>query len=124
MGKGAGGGALCAPVFQRFMAQAIKKYGGGKFAVPDNCMFLKIDRFSGGRVSNGANGDNVVSECFREGEEIDFGITFDGGFAMGVDLPLYEEAGGGARQVTTSTGRKAKVGPKASFGTLSSGGLY
>ena len=29
-----------------------------------------------------------------------------------------------ARQVTTSTGKKAVVGPKASFGTLSSGGLY
>ena len=37
---------------------------------------------------------------------------------------LFEEVGEGARQVTTSTGEKAVVGPKASFGTLSSGGLY
>ena len=124
MGRGAGGGALCAPVFQRFMAQAVTKYGGGAFSVPEACQFIKIDRFTGARLSDGASGANVVSECFRAGEEPIFGITFDGGFAMGSDLPLVEELGGGGRQVTTSTGRKAVVGPKASFGTLSSGGLY
>jgi penicillin-binding protein 1A len=53
-----------------------------------------------------------------------FGIAFDGGFAMGADLPLFEEVGVTSRQVTTSTGKKAVVGPKATFGTLSSGGLY
>lgn len=124
MGRGSGGGALCAPVFQRFMSQAIKKYGGGDFKAPDSCVFINIDRFSGARLSDGASGDNVVSECFRDGEEPIFGITFDGGFAMGGDLPLVEELGGGGRQVTTSTGKKAVVGPKATFGTLSSGGLY
>ena len=46
------------------------------------------------------------------------------GFAMGADLPLFEEVAPSARQVTTSSGKKATVGPKASFGTLSSGGLY
>ena len=128
MGRGAGGGRLCAPVFQRFMSEAIKKYGGGDFAVPEQCRFIKIDRFSGARLSDNASGGNVVSECFRDGEEPLFGISFDGGFAMGTDLPLVEELGGSAasssRQVTTSTGKKATVGPKASFGTLSSGGLY
>ena len=125
MGRGAGGGRLCAPVFQRFMAQAIKKYGGGEFKVPEQCRFIKIDRFSGARLSDGASGGNVVSECFRDGEEPIFGIAFDGGFAMGADLPLVEELGQQqGRQVTTSTGKKATVGPKASFGTLSSGGLY
>jgi len=124
MGRGSGGGALCAPVFQRFMSQAIKKYGGGDFKVPDSCVFINIDRFTGARLSDGASGDNVVSECFRDGEEPIFGITFDGGFAMGGDLPLVEELGGGGRQVTTSTGKNAVVGPKATFGTLSSGGLY
>jgi len=53
-----------------------------------------------------------------------FGFMYDGGFAMGSDLPLFEEAAVAGRQVTTSTGRKAVVGPKANFGTLSSGGLY
>ncbi|UWR20951.1 penicillin-binding protein 1A [Sulfitobacter sp. S190] len=125
LGRGASGGGMCGPVFQRFMAKAVEKYGGGKFSVPEGCEFIKIDRFSGARLSAGASGNNVVSECFREGEFINFGITFDGGFAMGSDLPLVEElGGGGARQVTTSTGKKAVVGPKAGFGTLSSGGLY
>ena len=125
MGRGASGGGMCGPVFQRFMSQAIKKYGGGEFDVPEACVFIKIDRFSGARLGNGASGPNVVSECFRDGEDPLFGITFDGGFAMGADLPLVEEVGARtARQVTTSTGKKAVVGPKATFGTLSSGGLY
>ncbi|MEQ6247846.1 PBP1A family penicillin-binding protein [Sulfitobacter sp. HNIBRBA3233] len=124
MGSGASGGGMCGPVFQRFMSKAVQKYGGGKFQVPDGCQFINIDRFSGARLSDNASGANVVSECFREGETPIFGITFDGGFAMGADLPLVDELGGGGRQVTTSTGRKAVVGPKAGFGTLSSGGLY
>ncbi|MFY0648175.1 penicillin-binding protein 1A [Sulfitobacter geojensis] len=124
MGRGATGGGMCGPVFQRFMREAVKKYGGGDFSVPEACEFIKIDRFSGARLSSGASGPNVVSECFRTGEEPIFGITFDGGFAMGSDLPLVEEVDRVAKQVTTSTGKKAIVGPKASFGTLSSGGLY
>ena len=67
----------------------------------------------------------MVAEYFRDGEEPLFGIMFDGGFAMGADLPLFEEVGAAqGRQVTTSTGKKTVVGPKANFGTLSSGGLY
>jgi penicillin-binding protein 1A len=125
MGSGASGGGMCGPVFQRFMSKAVQKYGGGKFAVPDGCEFIKIDRFSGARLSSNASGANVVSECFRDGEIINFGVTFDGGFAMGADLPLVEEVGGSvAREVTTSTGKKAIVGPKAAIGTISSGGLY
>lgn len=124
MGRGASGGGMCGPVFQRFMLEAVKKYGGGKFTVPAECNFMNIDRFSGARLSSGASGPNVVSECFRAGEEPIFGITFDGGFAMGADLPLVEEVGRVAKQVTTSSGKKAVVGPKATFGTLSSGGLY
>ncbi|AXI44306.1 penicillin-binding protein 1A [Sulfitobacter sp. SK011] len=124
LGKRAYGAGMCGPVFQRFMSQAIKKYGGGPFDVPPGCTFIKIDRFTGARLSDGASGDNVVPECFREGEEPIFGIMFDGGFAMGADLPLVEEVGQLSRQITTSTGKKAVVGPKASFGTLSSGGLY
>ena len=124
MGRGAGGGSFCGPVFNEFMAQAIQKYGGGRFKVPDDCVFIKIDRFTGARVGDGASGNNVVSECFREGEEPIFGISFDGGFAMGSNFELYRPGDAGSREVTTSTGRKAVVGPKASFGTLSAGGLY
>ncbi|WP_420012107.1 penicillin-binding protein 1A [Tateyamaria sp.] len=124
LGRGASGGGMCGPVFNTFMKEAIGKYGGGAFDVPEGGRFIKIDRFTGARLSDSASGPSVVAEYFRDGEEPIFGITFDGGFAMGSDLPLFEEAGGGARQVTTSTGGQAVVGPKANFGTLSSGGLY
>ncbi|EAQ01760.1 penicillin-binding protein 1A [Pseudooceanicola batsensis HTCC2597] len=124
LGRGASGGGFCGPVFQRFMSEAINKYGGGKFKIPPGGHFIKIDRFTGARLPDSASGPNVVAEYFRDGEEPIFGVSFDGGFAMGSDLPLFDEARGGAREVTTSTGRKAVVGPKASFGTMSSGGLY
>ncbi|MBQ0804072.1 MAG: penicillin-binding protein 1A [Sulfitobacter sp.] len=125
LGKRAYGAGMCGPVFQRFMSEAIKKYGGGPFEVPPGGSFINIDRFTGARLSDDASGPNVVAEYFRDGEMPLFGITFDGGFAMGADLPLVEELGRSAgREVTTSTGKKAGVGPKASFGTISSGGLY
>ena len=125
LGRSASGGGMCGPVFQRFMSKAVKKYGGGKFRVPDGCEFIKIDRFTGARLGSGASGNNVVSECFREGEFIDFGVTFDGGFAMGADLPLVEEVGGPViKEVTTSSGKKAVVGRKATIGNVIGGGLY
>jgi penicillin-binding protein 1A len=124
LGQGASGGGMCGPVFNQFMKKATKKYGASKFRVPEGCQFIKIDRFSGARLSGGASGDNVVNECFREGEEPIFGVSFDGGFAMGSNLSLIRPDGQVARQVTTSTGKKAVVVPRATFGTLSSGGLY
>ena len=124
LGRGVYGGTTCGPVFQRFMAEAIKEYGGGAFNVPDDCQFINIDRFTGARMPDGSSGPNVISECFRVGEEPIFGIMFDGGFAMSADLPLFEEVQQETRSVTTSDGNTATVGPNASFGTLSSGGLY
>lgn len=124
LGRNAYGGTVCGPVFQKFMTKAIEKYGGGQFKVPDNCQFINIDRFSGARLPDGSSGENVIAECFRAGEEPIFGIMFDGGFAMSADLPLFDEIQTSSRQVTTSSGETATVGPKASFGSLSSGGLY
>jgi penicillin-binding protein 1A len=50
---------------------------------------------------------------------------FDGGFAMGENLPLVQEVQTRpSQQVTTTTGATVEVGPNANFGTLSSGGLY
>ncbi|WP_420858773.1 penicillin-binding protein 1A [Marivivens marinus] len=121
---GASGGGMCGPVFQDFMTEAVARFGGGPFNVPEDCQFIKIDRYTGARLPNDAGGPNVVSECFRAGEEPVFGIMFDGGFAMAADLPLFDEVPQAGRQVTTSDGGTATVGPKASFGTLSSGGLY
>ncbi|WP_146343985.1 penicillin-binding protein 1A [Phaeobacter marinintestinus] len=124
LGKGAYGSSMCGPVFQEFMQKAVKKYGGGPFAVPEGGHFIKIDRYTGARLSDDASGKNVVAEYFRDGYEPVFGRSFDGGFAMGSNLPLFEEVGSGGREVTTSSGGTAVVGPKANFGTVSSGGLY
>lgn len=124
LGRGASGGGMCGPVFQRFMEEATKKFGGGPFEVPPGGRFIKIDRFTGARLDDSASGEAVVAEYFREGEQPIFGITYDGGFAMGQNLPLFEEVGRKQQEVTTSTGETTTVGPKADFGTLSSGGLY
>jgi penicillin-binding protein 1A len=122
---GASGGGICAPVFQQFMSRAVKTYGGGKFDVPPGGHFIKIDRFSGARLSDDASGPNVVAEYFRDGEDPVFGIAYDGGFAMGVNLPLIAPDGGaGGIQVETATGGTAKIPKKATFGSLSAGGLY
>ena len=123
LGRGAFGGTMCAPVFNQFMKQATKKFGGGEFAVPPGGRFIKIDRYTGARLSDDASGPNVVAEYFRDGEEPVFGITFDGGFAMGANLPLFKEVEQ-ATTVTTSSGGSVTLGGKASFGSLSSGGLY
>lgn len=120
----ASGGATCAPVFQTFMEQAVKRFGGEPFKVPPDCNFINIDRFTGARLPDGATGPNVQPECFRSGEEPLFGIAYDGGFAMSADLPLADEIPQAERQVITSTGSTATIGGKATYGSLSSGGLY
>ncbi|MGB0158897.1 MAG: penicillin-binding protein 1A [Thalassovita mediterranea] len=124
LGRGAYGGTMCGPVFNEFMKEAVKKYGGGAFKVPEDGRFIKIDRFTGERLADDASGEHVVAEFFRDGEEPLFGLTFDGGFAMGSNLPLFNEIEEQGQEVTTSTGRTTVVGPKASFGAVSSGGLY
>ncbi|MFO7771676.1 MAG: penicillin-binding transpeptidase domain-containing protein, partial [Roseovarius gahaiensis] len=125
LGRGAYGSSMCGPVFQEFMQEAIKKYGGGPFKVPPGGQFLKIDRFTGARLPDDAEGDYVVAEYFRDGEEPVFGFSVTGGFAMGNDLELFERGESEeVKEVTTSTGEKATVGGKASFGSMSSGGLY
>lgn len=124
LGSGASGGGLCGPVFNEFMAEAIAEFGGGAFSVPDACRFIKIDRFTGARLADDATGDNVVSECFRTGEEPIFGIAFDGGFAFADDLPLFDIVPQETRRVTTSDGGTAVVGPNASLTSITSGGLY
>ncbi|SFU06326.1 penicillin-binding protein 1A [Sedimentitalea nanhaiensis] len=124
LGRSAYGSSMCGPVFQSFMTKATEKYGGGPFEVPPGGHFIKIDRFTGGRLPDDASGAYVVAEYFRDGADPVFGLTYDGGFAMGSNLPLIEEVVSSGRQVRTSTGGTAVVGPKANFGTVSSGGLY
>ncbi|MEM7641500.1 MAG: PBP1A family penicillin-binding protein [Pseudomonadota bacterium] len=133
MGSGASGGGMCGPVFTEFMTEAIAEYGGGEFEVPEGGYFVKIDRYTGARLPDSATGDHVVAEYFRDGAEDYFGtgggVIIDGGFAMASDLPLFgrgqgDEPGAQATEVQTSTGRRVVVPPRATFGQLSSGGLY
>ncbi len=123
------GGGMCAPVFNEFMKSAVAKYGSGPFRIPEGGRFIKVERMSGARLPDDATGDNVVAEFFRDGEEPVFGVTYDGGFALGSDLPLFLPDGGQGgsvnTQVTTSDGSVVELEDKnADFGSLSSGGLY
>ncbi|MEX1235557.1 MAG: PBP1A family penicillin-binding protein [Roseovarius sp.] len=125
LGRSAYGAGMCGPVFTQFMQKATAKYGGGEFDVPPGGHFIKIDRFTGARLADDASGPNVVAEYFRDGEDPMFGLAFDGGFAMGDDLELYVEGQGErVRDVTTSSGETGQVGDRATFGSMSSGGLY
>ena len=127
LGRGASGGGMCGPVFNRFMKKATEKYGGGDFRVPDGGYFVKIDRYTGAVLPNNATGEYVVSEYFRDGEEPSFGLFLDGGFAMGSNLNLYTRGDSdvtAVEEVTTTTGRTAIIPKRANSGTLSAGGLY
>ncbi|MDS9468098.1 penicillin-binding protein 1A [Paracoccus sp. MBLB3053] len=128
LGEGAYGGTLCVPVFNEFMKEVVKEYGGTEFKVPPGGHFVNIDRFTGALLGPNAKGDNVIAEYFRDGQDMSVGMALvDGGFerADPTTLPLYTQGGRDAgRAVTTSTGRKKVIPKKADFGTLSSGGLY
>ncbi len=125
LGRGAYGAGMCGPVFTQFMQKATAKYGGGAFDIPPGGHFIKIDRFTGARLPDDASGPSVVAEYFRDGEDPMFGLAFDGGFAMGTDLDLFREGEDETvRDVTTSSGQTGQVGQKATFGSMSSGGLY
>jgi penicillin-binding protein 1A len=130
LGPGAFGGTICVPIFQAFMEEAVKLYGGTEFTVPPGGYYQKIDRFTGAKLPANATGDNVISEYFREGEEVLFGLDalVDGGFAMGSNLPLFAAGEVDRVQrtdtVTTSDGSVKAIPKKADFGTVSSGGLY
>ena len=129
LGPGAFGGTLCVPIFQAFMEKAVERFGGTRFKVPPGGRFINIDRFTGAQLPEGATGDNVQPEYFRDGEEPVFGLgaMVDGGFGMGENLPLFatgEIDTGGAETVTTADGTTKTVPKKADFGQLSAGGLY
>ncbi len=133
MGPGAFGGTLCVPIFQAFMEQAVKRFGGTDFKVPEGGHFINIDRYSGAQLPEGASGPNVQAEYFRDGEEPVFGLgaMVDGGFGMGQDLPLFAAGETDQTDLSTQTdivvngnGQTTKVQKKATFGSVSSGGLY
>jgi penicillin-binding protein 1A len=124
LGRGAGGGTMCGPVFNEFMQEAVKKYGGGRFRVPEGGYFLKIDRDSGARLADNATGPNVISEFFREGVEPIFGLAavIDGGFSLGSDLPIFAPGESYEALQREDAGRGGAA--PASLGSVSTGGLY
>jgi penicillin-binding protein 1A len=133
MGPRAFGGTLCVPIFQAFMQEAVKRFGGTAFKVPEGGHFINIDRYSGVQLPDGSSGPNVQAEYFRDGEEPTFGLgaMVDGGFGMGQDLPLFaagetDQTGvsGQSETVTNGNGETSTVQKKATFGSASSGGLY
>jgi penicillin-binding protein 1A len=125
LGRAASGGGMCAPVFQEFMREAVAEFGGTRFAVPPGGRFIRIDRFSGERLSDDASGAHVVAEYFRDGEQPVFGIDalIDGGFAMGMNLPVFNP-GGNPGGTPEAGDEGVVVDTIPTFGTLSSGGLY
>ncbi|RMD48459.1 MAG: PBP1A family penicillin-binding protein, partial [Alphaproteobacteria bacterium] len=131
LGHGAYGGSMCGPVFAEFMQAVIERYGAPDFPVPPGGTFVKIDRYSGERLPDDASGENVVAEYFRQGTEPVPGVVavVDGGFAMGSNLPRFEPGElpppeDDGEEVVTSMGIVKKIPKRATFGSLSSGGLY
>ena len=127
LGSGAYGGTLCVPVFNAFMKEAVKDYGGSKFKAPPGGYWAKFNRYTGEKLPDNATGDFVQAEYLREGQEMrGLGLIVDGGFGMGQNLPLFAqgETDTGSTSVTTSTGKATVIPKKADFGTLSAGGLY
>ena len=120
LGSNAYGGTLCVPVFNAFMRQAVKQYGGTKFKVPP-----------GGYFADVSYGKGVISEYFRNGTSPASGQrVVDGGFQRVPkdQLPGFKKSSDvtekAAKAVTTSTGQKKIIPKKADYGSMSSGGLY
>jgi len=127
LGPGAYGGTLCVPVFNEFMQEAVKDYGGSAFKVPPGGYWQNYNRFTGEKLPEDASGDFVQAEYLREGQEMrSLGQIVDGGFAMGENLPLFAqgETDNDTTAVTTATGAQKVIPKKATFGSLSAGGLY
>ena len=127
MGKGAYGGSLCGPVFSEFMKVALEKFTIVDHEVPAGSVFVKIDRFTGVRLNDDEEGDYVVSELFRQGEEPGYGSYgefIDGGFVMGRDLLFFNRGEGETFETVIIGGEQVIIPVKPTFGGLSSGGLY
>ncbi|PCD77656.1 penicillin-binding protein 1A [Pseudothioclava arenosa] len=126
LGRGAYGGTLCVPVFNAFMKEAVKKFGGSEFRVPPGGHWVKINRYTGEHLPGDAVGEHVVAEYLKDGQDlVGLGMIIDGGFAMGANLPLFGQGESDeTTSITTSTGQKKVIPKKADFGSMSSGGLY
>ena len=67
--------------------------GPVSWAVPPGGHFIKIDRHTGQRLADNAEGGNVQAEYIRDGQDLmvgAYGETVDAGWKMGADVPLFE----------------------------------
>lgn len=127
IGADAYGGTMCAPVFDAFMKVATESHGGGPFRVPPGSVFVKIDRYTGERLTDDAEGEHVVAELFHEGMEPlpGFQSVIDGGYAIGSDLMIFERGENDDPDAPTTAGGGGGGGSGGtSFGSMSSGGTY
>ncbi len=65
LGRRMSGGRLCAPVFERFMAGAMKDRPKLDFRKPAGVTLAKVNRQNGCRVSNAVSGKQFIWEAFR-----------------------------------------------------------
>ena len=97
------------------------------FPLPPGGHFVKIDRGTGQRLPDYAEGSNVQAEYVRDGQDLmvgAYGEMVDGGWKMGADVPLFEGVSQAAVE-RVQVGGQTRVLPKnPSMGSMSSGGLY
>ncbi len=93
MGKSAYGGTLCGPVFREFMAEAMAQQAPGPFNAPlaGSVVTIKIDRETGERLPDDAEGPHVLVETFRTGTEPE--ILVDDAYALMDDAALFAGLG-------------------------------
>jgi penicillin-binding protein 1A len=121
---------LCVPVFQAFMEQAVKKYGGTAFKVPPGGHFVNIDRFTGANVwmmRLATCAGRIFprrQDPFRAGYAGRWRLC-DGPEPAAAAFAEANMAGmRAARRSPPRTGERKVIPKKADFGTVSSGGLY
>ena len=128
LGESAFGGTLCAPIFVEFIKAAMAGQGPVTWDVPPGGHFIKIDRHTGQRLPDFAEGANVQAEYIRDGQDLmvgSFGQTVDAGWKMGADVPLYENVRNSpAIERVMVRGQSRSLPSNPTLGTLSSGGLY
>jgi penicillin-binding protein 1A len=128
LGESAFGGTLCAPIFVDFIKEAMKGQGPVKWPVPPGGHFIKIDRHTGQRLADNAEGANVQAEYIRDGQDLmvgAYGQTVDAGWKMGADVPLFENVRNSPQiERVQIRGQSRALPSNPSLGSMSSGGLY
>lgn len=68
LGRGGSGGSLCGPVVRSFLLGTPSVTGRSSFPPPAGVEFAPVDRFTGERVADSAEGNHIIREAFRMGD--------------------------------------------------------